>query len=353
MIAGALAVPLDEDADRVVMPAQRSPAVLTLVPPQPSVEPIIHTDALSKSFRLGVLRTTRVALTEVSLRVEPGEIYGLLGGNGAGKTTLLKLLLGLLRPTSGGGEVLGLPLGSPEARRRMGYVPEVTACPESLTPHEVLRYTADLHGMGARAARSAIERVVERLAIGAYQHARIRTLSKGLTQRVALAQAILSEPRLLILDEPMSGLDPVGRADVRELISELSREGVTILFSSHILPDVQSLCGRVALLSNGRLLHAGRPDDVIDTAHDVVEITVSRAGVTSVALSDLLEGVGADIAVRPGGSLVIVVARADVSSALRLLLAAGCDVSTVTPRGYALADALRSGTAVRDLEARA
>lgn len=347
MIASALAVPIDDGDTRVARDQQRvgsrleRTTTLSLVPPQASRQPIIQTDGLSKTFRTGLLRTSRVALSGVSLRIEPGEIFGLLGGNGAGKTTLLKLLLGLLHPTNGAGETFGLPLGSADARRRIGYLPETPSFPDALTPHETLHYTADLHGMSSKSARAAVGRAIERTGIGSHQHARHRTLSKGLVQRVALAQAILSEPRLLILDEPMSGLDPVGRSEVRDLIAELSRDGVTILFSSHILPDVQSLCGRVALLSHGQLLSAGHPDEIVDSADDIVEITLARATVSGPALRDVLVDVGADIAVRTGGSVMITVPRAQLSAALRLTLAAGCEVTTVLPRGRALANALR------------
>jgi ABC-2 type transport system ATP-binding protein len=216
-------------------------------------------DRLTKDFQTGFWRTRpHRALDALSLEIHVGGVFGLLGPNGAGKSTTLKLLMNLLWPTSGRAEVFGFSPGDVEARRRIGFLPENPTFYDYLTAEELLAYYAGLFGLRgqdrARRARSVLDEV------GLDEAARrrpIRTYSKGMVQRVGLAQALVNEPALVVLDEPMSGLDPIGRREVREVILRLRDAGRTVLFSSHILSDAESLCSRVGILSRGQLVASG------------------------------------------------------------------------------------------------
>jgi ABC-2 type transport system ATP-binding protein len=219
---------------------------------------VIRTEALTKDFRAGFWRPRPYrALDALNLEVREGEVFGLLGPNGAGKTTTLKLLLQLIFPTSGRAEVLGRPAGDTEARRRLGYLPEHPYFYDYLTAEELLEYFGRLFGIDPGARRKRAATLLDEVGIGAERRLPLRKFSKGMLQRVGLAQAMLNAPELVILDEPMSGLDPLGRRDVRALILRLHQEGRTILFSSHILSDAETLCSRVAILSAGRLAAVG------------------------------------------------------------------------------------------------
>lgn len=216
-------------------------------------------ERLTKDFLTGFWRPRpKRALDEVSFAVAEGEVFGLLGPNGAGKTTTLKLLMDLLRPTAGRATIFGRDARDPESRRRVGFVPEQPYFYDHLTAEELVLYFAGLSGLtGAdRAAKAAA--ALDRTGISAEDRRRpLRQFSKGMMQRVGLAQAIVHDPALIVLDEPMSGLDPIGRRDVREMILALRQEGRTILFSSHILSDAEQLCSRVAILARGRIVKAG------------------------------------------------------------------------------------------------
>lgn len=194
---------------------------------------------------------------DVTLRVERGEAFGLLGPNGAGKSTFVKMLVGLIRPTGGRASLFGFPAGSLEARRRIGYLPELFRFPEWLTGEEVLRYHARLCELEGDRARSRIERLLEVVGIGRRGRDKIRHYSKGMQQRLGLACAMLNDPDLLILDEPASALDPVGRHEVRQILRRLREEGKTIFLNSHLLEDIEWLCDRVALLHRGEIVAEG------------------------------------------------------------------------------------------------
>lgn len=213
---------------------------------------ILETHGLTKDYRhQWTWRPFRV-LEDVNLCVEEGEIFGLIGPNGAGKTTTFKLLLGLLRPTSGQITFCGGPLDTP-ARAAIGFLPEQSYFYDCLSVRETLDLYARLHGIAAAARRRRVDEVIEQVHLGPKRRAPLRTLSKGTLQRVGIAQAIINRPRLVILDEPMSGLDPAGRHHMRELIRSQRDAGTTVIFSSHILPDAEALCSRVGILAGGRL----------------------------------------------------------------------------------------------------
>ena len=225
---------------------------------------MIRTQGLTKDFSTGFWKPRpRRALDALDLHVERGEIFGLLGPNGAGKTTTLKLLLQLLFPTSGSAQLLGRPAGDIGARARLGYLPEHPYFYDYLTAEELLEYFGRLLGIEPAARRRRASALLDDVGVGAERKLPLRKFSKGMLQRVGLAQAMLNEPELLILDEPMSGLDPLGRRDVRALITRLHGEGRTILFSSHILSDAETLCSRVAILASGRLAASGAMRDLL------------------------------------------------------------------------------------------
>ena len=236
----------------------------------------IRLEDVRKIYRVGFWRKRKTALDGVNLMVRPGEIYGYLGPNGAGKTTTIKLLVGLLRPTSGTLSVLGRPPGDPNARRRLGFMPENPYFYDYLTVSEYLEILADLHRLPRAQRRERIDTVLERVGLERHRRHRIRQLSKGLLQRFGLAQAVLHEPELLILDEPMSGLDPLGRWEIREFILSL-RGQCTIFFSSHILADAELLCDRVGILQHGRLVHEGTVRELIESQVRGFEIVLTGA----------------------------------------------------------------------------
>jgi ABC-2 type transport system ATP-binding protein len=224
----------------------------------------IETFELTKDYPVGFWRKRpRRALYRLSLQVERGEVFGFLGPNGAGKTTTLKLLLQLVFPTSGRAQLLGRPLGDPAAKRRLGYLPEQPYFYDYLTAEELMTYFGGLLGLGPSDRRRRVNALLDEVGIGAERRLQLRKFSKGMLQRVGIAQALLNEPELVILDEPMSGLDPLGRRDVRALILRLRDRGCTVFFSSHVLSDAETLCSRVAILARGSLVASGRLSDIV------------------------------------------------------------------------------------------
>ena len=224
----------------------------------------IETIELTKDYAVGFWRKRpRRALDGLSLQVEAGEVFGFLGPNGAGKTTTLKLLLQLVFPTSGEARILGRPPGDLAAKRRLGYLPENPYFYDYLTAEELLTYFGGLFGSAPPTGVAASSALLDEVGIGRERRDQLRKFSKGMLQRVGIAQALLNEPDLVILDEPMSGLDPLGRRDVRALILQLRDRGCTVFFSSHVLSDAEALCSRVAILAKGRLVASGRLSDML------------------------------------------------------------------------------------------
>jgi ABC-2 type transport system ATP-binding protein len=218
----------------------------------------IETVELTKDYAVGFWRKRpRRVLDRLSLQVEAGEVFGFLGPNGAGKTTTLKLLLQLVYPTSGEARILGRPAGDLDAKRRFGYLPEQPYFYDHLTAEELLDYYGGLFSIHAADRRRRVNVLLDEVGIGKERREPLRKFSKGMLQRVGIAQALINEPDLVILDEPMSGLDPLGRRDVRALILRLRDRGCTVFFSSHVLSDAEALCRRVAILAQGRLVASG------------------------------------------------------------------------------------------------
>jgi ABC-2 type transport system ATP-binding protein len=226
----------------------------------------LRTTHLTKDYPVGFWhKRSHRALDSLTLEVPSGEVFGFLGPNGAGKTTTLKLLMQLVYPTSGYAEILGHPVGDLSVRRRLGYLPESPYFYDYLTAEELLAYFAALFGRRGAEGRGRASRLLDEIGIGFERRWPLRKFSKGMLQRVGIAQALINDPELVILDEPMSGLDPIGRRDVRALILRLRDEGRTVFFSSHVLSDAEALCSGVAILAHGRLVAAGAVTEL--TAH--------------------------------------------------------------------------------------
>ena len=237
----------------------------------------IRTDGLTKHYKIGFWRPRPyVALENVSLEVGRGEVFGFLGPNGAGKTTTLKLLMQLIYPTSGRAEILGRPAGDSEVKRRIGFLPENPYFYDYLTAEELLRYFAGLFGYDDAERRARATRLLDEVHVGAERRLPLRKLSKGNVQRVGIAQALIHEPEVVFLDEPMSGLDPIGRRDIRELILALRAKGTTVFFSSHVLSDAEALCSRVAIVAAGRLVAQGSLSELLAFQIRGWEIVVHR-----------------------------------------------------------------------------
>jgi ABC-2 type transport system ATP-binding protein len=205
------------------------------------------------------------ALKGVSLRVEKGQIYGLLGQNGAGKTTLIKILLGIVGKTEGDASLLGAPAGTPAVRRKVGYLPEDHAFPGYHTGYSLMDFYGSLYGMPAAERAKKIPETLEQVGIAGRMHSKIKTYSKGMKQRLGIAQSLMHDPDLIILDEPTDGVDPMGRKEIRELMSQLKERGHTIFLNSHLLGEVELICDRVAILQQGKLVREGTIDELTKT----------------------------------------------------------------------------------------
>ncbi len=230
---------------------------------------VIESQNLSKIYRSGLLRRKSFqALKNVSLQVPAGSIYGLLGPNGAGKTTLIKILLGIISRTSGVATVLGSPAGSMAARREIGYLPENHRLPRHLTATTALEYYGSLSGMSLSAIRAASPRLLETVGLRGRERERVSGYSKGMLQRLGLAQAMLHRPRLIVLDEPTDGVDPVGRREIREVLKQLASQGHTVFLNSHLLQEIELVCDRVAILNRGSVLKTGSVQELTRTLSD-------------------------------------------------------------------------------------
>jgi len=252
--------------------------------------PALDIRGLSKSYRIGHLRgKRRPALRDLTLQVPRGSVFGCLGPNGSGKSTTLKLLLGLIFPDSGDAAILGHPIGARAARQSLGYLPENPYFYDYLTPREYLDYAGRLFGLSPGARRDRARELLDLVGITPAADVQMRRFSKGMLQRLGLAQALVNRPELVFLDEPMSGLDPLGRRSVREIILKLKAEGSTVFFSTHILPDAETLCDEVAVLRGGSVVAKGRLDQILTL--DVSHMEVLVSGLAAPDVSGLAPGV--------------------------------------------------------------
>ena len=241
-------------------------------------EDVIAVSGLAKTFAFGFFRKKVRAVKAVSFAVKRGEIFGFLGPNGAGKTTTIKMLMGLIYPTAGTMEVLGRKVPDVEAKRRVGFLPESPYFYDYLTGEELLDLAGRLFDLPAAERRARSTRLLERVGLERARKLPLRKYSKGMLQRIGLAQALVNDPELVVLDEPMSGLDPIGRKEVRDLIVSLRTEGKTVFFSTHILPDAELICDRCAIVVAGTLRDVGPLDALLNPKLLHTEVVIERAG---------------------------------------------------------------------------
>jgi len=241
--------------------------------------PAIEIENLTKDYPFGFLHLKKKrSLEDLTMQVEDGEVFGFLGPNGAGKSTTIKLLMSLIFPTAGTARILGKPISDIGMHRDIGYLPEQPYFYDYLTAAELLDYFARFFDLKAADRRERVERMLKKVGLETAKKIQLRKYSKGMLQRVGLAQAILHHPKVVILDEPMSGLDPLGRREVRDIILELKGEGRTILFSTHILSDAEMLCDRVGVIVGGKLRGVGAPDEIVGVKALGMEILFEYAG---------------------------------------------------------------------------
>jgi len=291
--------------------------------------PILSLEGLRKTYRDPMTLRPFTAVDGVTLELERGEIFGLLGPNGAGKTTTIKLLLGLARPTAGRVLLDGREPHDPASRSRLGYLPENPCFYDHLTPLEYLDLTGALFGIPSVIRRRRAVDLLERLGLSGHARKALRKFSKGMTQRVGLAQALMNEPRLLVLDEPMSGLDPVGRSEVKALLREQRAAGATILMSSHVLAETEPICNRVGIMKLGRLVEVGAVSALLQSGVREWEVAVERLSDTIVTL---LLAAGHDVE-RVGSRSVIRVRDGEaLQGVLGQLVQGGVHVHSVEPR---------------------
>lgn len=238
----------------------------------------IEIQDLQKVFRLGVRLKKIEAVSGISFKVPKGAVFGFLGPNGAGKTTTIKMLTGLIHPTSGNAQLLGEAIGTSSVRMKLGYLPEHPYFYDYLSGLETLMFYGGLFGIKGKDLRNRAHELLDRVGLGEAKDRRVRKYSKGMTQRMGIAQALINDPELVILDEPLSGLDPIGRKEVREILVELKQAGKTIFFSSHILADIEMICDEVAIIHKGKLIESGSISDLLTRSEDLVEIMVRADG---------------------------------------------------------------------------
>src|SRR6202008_1114425 len=247
--------------------------------------PAIEIENLTKDYPFGFLHLKKKrSLEGLTMQVEDGEVFGFLGPNGAGKSTTIKWLMSLIFPTAGAAQILGKPIGDTGINRDVGYLPEQPYFYDYLTAVELLDYFARFFDMSAADRRERIEKMLKKVGLETARKIQLRKYSKGMLQRVGLAQAILHDPEVVILDEPMSGLDPVGRREVRDIILELKRDGKTVMFSTHILSDAEMLCDRVGVIVGGKLRGVGAPGTLVDMKTQGMEILFELRGTSSAPL---------------------------------------------------------------------
>lgn len=297
-------------------------------------EAVLQVQGLRKTFRKPFSRTQVEAVRGVSFTVERRDIFGFLGPNGAGKTTTLKMLTGLIRPTSGKATVLGREVPSPEAMGRVGYLPENPYVYPYLSPREFVTLAGQLNGLRGKNLKSRTEAVLERVGIAYAMDRPAKSLSKGMLQRTGLAAALVHDPELLVLDEPMSGLDPVGRKEVRDLIVAERASGRTVFFSSHVLADVELLCDRVVILKKGEIVAEGRLTELLESETKRSELTlfgVSPECAEGLTALGTLHVVGA-------GTVVEIEGDEPLERALRLAMDAGARIESLVRKRQTLED---------------
>jgi len=288
----------------------------------------IETTGLRKEFG------DNVAVRGLTLQVPAGEVFGFLGPNGAGKTTSIKMLLGLVAPSAGSGQLLGQPLGERAARAKIGFLPEHFRFHDWLTAEEFLTLHGNLYGMALPRLKARLAELLELVSLTPFRKKNLRTFSKGMLQRIGLAQALLNEPALVFLDEPTSGLDPVGRRLVRDIIRDLRAKGTTVFLNSHLLSEVEITCDRVAFIKHGEVV---RLSDLKTLVEGETRVTLRASGLTPEVLAGLAE-LGHDVRADGAQVTLTVSGEADLPALARYLVGHGSDLYALTPQKLSLED---------------
>jgi ABC-2 type transport system ATP-binding protein len=293
--------------------------------------PAVEITNLTKDYDVGFWRKRKVrALDDLSLSVEENQIFGFLGANGAGKTTTLKLLMRLIFPTSGSARILGHDIQDVRMHRRIGYLPENPYFYDYLTARELLEYCAELFGFPAVERRKRAADLLARVRLDEKRwDTQLRKFSKGMLQRVGLAQSLVNDPEIVFLDEPMSGLDPVGRREVRDLIASLRGDGKTVFMCSHILSDIEVLCDRVAILKRGRLAQVGHLNELRQRPDDPHQLEILATGADAATLKQYLPA--GEISPTPRGLRIEIAAENEIEGVLAALRKAGGKVVSIQP----------------------
>ena len=295
---------------------------------------IIEIENLSKDYEVGFWKKKRVrALDDLNLQVEGGQIFGFLGGNGAGKTTTIKILMSLIFPTTGKAKILGCDISDVKMHSRIGYCPENPYFYDYLKARELMNYFGELFGLSQAQRNRKTEELLTKVGLDEKDwNKQLRKFSKGMLQRVGLAQALINEPEIVFLDEPMSGLDPIGRREIRELIAELRTNGTTVFMSTHILSDIEALCDNVAILRNGKLAATGNLDDLLSQSGETQIYEINVKGVTAEALENQVRVIaGATICVKPSGVSIQIADEKDIDKILPVIRNAGGRLISVQP----------------------
>ena len=298
-----------------------------------AADPIVRVEGVVKDFRPGFgLRRKRV-LHDISFAVQEGEIFGFVGPNGAGKTTTLKVLMGLIRPTRGRATILGCDVSETAFRRHVGFLPENPYFYDYLSGREILNFYAKLSGLPRAQREDRVATLLDWVGLAHAANARLRTYSKGMLQRVGIAQALVHDPKVVFLDEPMSGLDPIGRKEIRDLILRLKREGKTVFMNTHILPDVEMVCDRVAIIVQGRIQHEGAIDRFLEGGKREADVVL--AGLPAALPEHLEHELGATLR-GLGDRIEVRVPEKNVQRVLEAAVGAGAEVVSVTPHRVSL-----------------
>jgi len=308
----------------------------------------IEINGLTKEYRTGFWRNQiKRALSSLDLQVESGEVFGLLGPNGAGKTTTLKLLFRLIFPTSGTARILGKALNDPSMHQRVGYLPEHPYFYDHLSPEELLHYTGRLFGLKNDELRRRVNQLLEQVGLTAVRRTPLRQFSKGMVQRAGIAQALVNDPDVIFFDEPMTGLDPIGRREVRDLVLRLREEKKTVFFSTHILSDAETLCDRVAILNRGQLQGCGELREILSLGASMTELTLENP---PASVLDELRPLVASM-VRTGDRVRLEISEeSNIEKALAIALGGKTKVVSLNPVKMSLEDYFLSKVSAADKE---
>lgn len=295
---------------------------------------IVEIENLSKDYEVGFWKKRKVrALDDLNLRVESGQIFGFLGGNGAGKTTTIKILMSLLFPSSGSARILGKDIADVSMRSRIGYCPENPYFYDYLKASELMNYFGELFGLNASQRKRKTEELLTKVGLDEKDwNKQLRKFSKGMLQRVGLAQSLINEPEIVFLDEPMSGLDPIGRREIRELIAELREKGTTVFMSTHILSDIEALCDNVAILRQGKLAATGKLDDLLTASGERQTFEINVKNISAEILQAEISTVaGAVVYAKPNGANIQVLEENDIERILQIVRRCNGKLVSVQP----------------------